>query len=242
MAQDVARTEEKPAVHPVDQVLPVPKLAIYGFQHVLAFYAGAVIVPILLATAIDLTPEQLGVSDQRRPVHLRDRLDHPDHRVLEDRGPTAAPAGRDLRRGLADDQHRARRGWWSPRATGDLRCRHHRRNRHLPGRSVLRQPHPAVPAGRHRHGHHDHRCGPALGGGPGRRRRRCQPGRRTFGDLDNLALAGFTLVFILALYRFFRGFVATIAVLIGLVVGTAVGAIFGFTDFSRVGETPTCSA
>ena len=26
----------------------------------------------------------------------------------------------------------------------------------------------------------------------------------TFGDLDNLALAGFTLVFILALYRFFR--------------------------------------
>ena len=61
----------------------------------------------------------------------------------------------------------------------------------------------------------------------------------TFGDLDNLALAGFTLVFILALYRFFRGFVATIAVLIGLVVGTAVGAIFGFTDFSRVGEADT---
>ena len=37
----------------------MPKLAVYGFQHVLAFYAGAVIVPILLASAIDLTPEQL---------------------------------------------------------------------------------------------------------------------------------------------------------------------------------------
>ncbi len=59
MAQEVAQTEEKPAVHPVDQILPVPKLAIYGFQHVLAFYAGAVIVPILLATQIGLTPEQL---------------------------------------------------------------------------------------------------------------------------------------------------------------------------------------
>ena len=59
MAQDVARTEERPAVHPVDQILPVPQLAVYGFQHVLAFYAGAVIVPILLATAIGLTPEQL---------------------------------------------------------------------------------------------------------------------------------------------------------------------------------------
>ena len=52
MAQDVAQTEEKPAVrHPVDQLLPVPKLAVYGFQHVLAFYAGAVIVPILLGSA-----------------------------------------------------------------------------------------------------------------------------------------------------------------------------------------------
>ncbi len=45
--------------HPVDEVLPAGKLAIYGFQHVLAFYAGAVIVPILLAGAIGLTPEQL---------------------------------------------------------------------------------------------------------------------------------------------------------------------------------------
>ena len=45
--------------HPVDEVLPVPKLAIYGFQHVLAFYAGAVIVPILLANSIGLSTEQL---------------------------------------------------------------------------------------------------------------------------------------------------------------------------------------
>src|SRR4029077_2739290 len=60
MAQDVPQVEKKPAVHPVDQVLPVPKLAVYGFQHVLAFYAGAVIVPILLGSAIKLTPEQLG--------------------------------------------------------------------------------------------------------------------------------------------------------------------------------------
>ena len=39
----------RPCKHPVDQVLPVRKLAVYGIQHVLAFYAGAVIVPILLA-------------------------------------------------------------------------------------------------------------------------------------------------------------------------------------------------
>src|SRR5215467_13878993 len=45
--------------HPVDEVLPAGKLAVYGAQHVLAFYAGAVIVPILLASAIHLTTTQL---------------------------------------------------------------------------------------------------------------------------------------------------------------------------------------
>lgn len=45
--------------HPVDEVLPVPKLALYGFQHVVAFYAGAVLVPIIIAGAIDLPQEQL---------------------------------------------------------------------------------------------------------------------------------------------------------------------------------------
>lgn len=45
--------------HPVDEVLPASQLLVYGFQHVLAFYAGAVIVPILLAGAIGLTTEQL---------------------------------------------------------------------------------------------------------------------------------------------------------------------------------------
>lgn len=46
-------------VHPVDEVLPLPKLATYGFQHVVAFYAGAVLVPILIASAIDLPGEDL---------------------------------------------------------------------------------------------------------------------------------------------------------------------------------------
>src|SRR5690349_13553001 len=53
------RERAKSIKHPVDQILPVPKLAVYGLQHVLAFYAGAVIVPILLASAIGLTDLQL---------------------------------------------------------------------------------------------------------------------------------------------------------------------------------------
>jgi len=44
---------------PVDEVLPAGKLAVYGFQHVLAFYAGAVLVPIIVAGALHLGHAEL---------------------------------------------------------------------------------------------------------------------------------------------------------------------------------------
>lgn len=45
--------------HPVNVVPPAPKLAILGAQHVLAFYAGAVVVPLVLGSAIGLSPHDL---------------------------------------------------------------------------------------------------------------------------------------------------------------------------------------
>src|ERR1700709_1404201 len=59
MSTATAPTTKKRYKHPVDEVLAPQKLAIYGFQHVMAFYAGAVIVPILLAGAIGLNQVQL---------------------------------------------------------------------------------------------------------------------------------------------------------------------------------------
>jgi OHCU decarboxylase len=58
-ATPAAPTRSRRIKHPVDEVLPPQKLAVYGIQHLLAFYAGAVIVPILLAGAIGLSDEQL---------------------------------------------------------------------------------------------------------------------------------------------------------------------------------------
>ncbi|MEV7415405.1 nucleobase:cation symporter-2 family protein [Streptomyces sp. NPDC089919] len=46
-------------VHPVDEVPPLPRLALYGFQHVLAFYAGAVLVPVLLGNSLGLSRQEL---------------------------------------------------------------------------------------------------------------------------------------------------------------------------------------
>jgi uric acid transporter len=50
-----------PTVHPVDEVLPVPRLAALGLQHVLVMYAGAVAVPLIVGRALKLTPEQVAL-------------------------------------------------------------------------------------------------------------------------------------------------------------------------------------
>ena len=46
-------------VHPVDEILPVPKLLTLGLQHVLVMYAGAVAVPLILGRALKLAPEDV---------------------------------------------------------------------------------------------------------------------------------------------------------------------------------------
>lgn len=49
------RAASSPApIHPVDQVPPVGKLTVLGIQHVLAFYAGAVVVPLVIASGLGL--------------------------------------------------------------------------------------------------------------------------------------------------------------------------------------------
>jgi uric acid transporter len=48
-------------VHPVDEVLPAPRLAALGLQHVLVMYAGAVAVPLIVGRALKLTPEQVAL-------------------------------------------------------------------------------------------------------------------------------------------------------------------------------------
>jgi uric acid transporter len=45
--------------HPVDEVLPVPKLLTLGLQHVLVMYAGAVAVPLILGRALKMSPEDV---------------------------------------------------------------------------------------------------------------------------------------------------------------------------------------
>jgi uric acid transporter len=45
-------------INSVDEMLPPPRLAVLGLQHVLVMYAGAVAVPLILAGAAGLPPDQ----------------------------------------------------------------------------------------------------------------------------------------------------------------------------------------
>jgi NCS2 family nucleobase:cation symporter-2 len=46
-------------VHPVDEVLPIPRLLALGLQHVLVMYAGAVAVPLIIGRALKLPAEDV---------------------------------------------------------------------------------------------------------------------------------------------------------------------------------------
>ena len=46
-------------VHPVDEILPMPRLLTLGFQHVLVMYAGAIAVPLIVGRALGLEPHDV---------------------------------------------------------------------------------------------------------------------------------------------------------------------------------------
>ena len=46
-------------VHPVDEMLPLPRLAALGMQHVLVMYAGAIAVPLIIGRALNLSPQEV---------------------------------------------------------------------------------------------------------------------------------------------------------------------------------------
>jgi xanthine permease len=61
-------------------------------------------------------------------------------------------------------------------------------------------------------------------------------GAKDFGDPANLAIVALVLAAILVVSKLFEGFVANIAVLIGLVVGFAAALAFGMVEFGGVRE------
>lgn len=231
----VAKVDDRPkSRHPVDEVLPVPKLALYGFQHVLAFYAGAVLVPILLAGAIGLNQQQL--------IHLinADLFTCGIASIIQAagfwkigvrlpliQGVTFTAVSPMIAIGLAagDGTQGLLTIYGATIVAGIFTFLV------APYFSKLIRFFPPVVTGSI-----ITIIGVALLPVAALDVVNSVPGQKAVAGKD-LAYALGTLALIVLIQRFFRGFMATVAVLIGLVAGTVVAFMFGDTNFDNVASS-----
>ncbi|MEH7505917.1 nucleobase:cation symporter-2 family protein [Neobacillus drentensis] len=61
-------------------------------------------------------------------------------------------------------------------------------------------------------------------------------GSPDFGSISNISLAFGTLLFIILLYRFTKGFIRSISILLGLAAGTIVASFMGKVNFTAVAD------
>ncbi|MFJ3662659.1 nucleobase:cation symporter-2 family protein [Streptomyces sp. NPDC090119] len=217
--------------HPVDEIPPVRQLAAFGLQHVLAMYAGAVAVPLIVGGALRLSPADLaylitadllvcGVATLiqcvgcwrfgvRLPIMQGCTFAAVSPMVLigTTGGGGGLPAiyGSVIVGGLAIMLLAPVFGrllrFFPPLVTGTVIL--------IIGVSLL----PVA--------------GNWAAGGVG---------AKDFGAPRNLALAAFVLAVVLGVQRFAPAFLARVAVLTGIVVGLAVAVPLGFTDFGGVAD------
>ncbi|MFG3094439.1 nucleobase:cation symporter-2 family protein [Streptomyces sp. NPDC048202] len=215
--------------HPVDEIPPVRQLAAFGLQHVLAMYAGAVAVPLIVGGALRLSPADLaylitadllvcGVATLiqcvgfwrfgvRLPIMQGCTFAAVSPMVLIGTTGGGLPAiyGSVIVAGLAIVLLAPVFGrllrFFPPLVTGTVIL--------IIGVSLL----PVA--------------GNWAAGGVG---------AKDFGAPRNLALAAFVLAVVLGVQRFAPPFLARVAVLTGIVVGLAVAVPLGFTDFGGVAD------
>ncbi|WP_425806867.1 nucleobase:cation symporter-2 family protein [Desulfitobacterium sp. Sab5] len=216
------------AKHPVDEILPGGKLFLYGLQHVLAMYAGAVAVPLIIAAAAGLTKAQtaflinadlftcglatllqtLGIWKLgiRLPVIQGVTFAAVTPMVMMAKsGGMMTIFGSVIVAGfvtfiIAPFFSKLLR-FFPPVVTGSVIT--------VIGVSLL-------PVG----------VNWAAGG----------VGSKDYGSLTFLAVAGIVLISILLINKYFKGFIANIAVLLGLMIGMIVAMPLGLVSFSGVRE------
>ncbi|MGP3984962.1 nucleobase:cation symporter-2 family protein [Streptomyces sp. KR80] len=229
MSTAVRRSLPPGSGHPVDEVPPAAQLGAFGLQHVLAMYAGAVAVPLIVGGAMKLPPADLaylinadlllcGIATilqcagwwrfgVRLPIMQGCTFAAVSPMVLigTEGGGLTAIYGAVIVSGLAMILLAPVFGrllrFFPPLVTGTVIL--------IIGLSLL----PVA--------------GNWAAGGVG---------SPDFGAPKNLALAAGVLVAVLAVQRFAPGFVGRVAVLVGIVAGTAVAVPLGYTDFHGVGE------
>ncbi len=217
-------------VHPVDEILPVGKMFTFGLQHVLAMYTGAVAVPLILSGALGLTLEQTiklinadlftcGIATLLQTLGFIPGVGAKIPMIQGVTFTAVAPMimiGQDF--GLqgiygsiivAGILTFLAAGWFSKLI------------RFFPpvvtGTIVTTIGIILMPVA----------VNWSAGG----------YGAEDYGSLENLSLAAITLILVLLVYRFGKGYISNISVLLGLIGGTLIAMAVGAADFSQVGKS-----
>jgi xanthine permease len=211
----------------VNEVLPAGQLFTLGLQHVLAMYAGAVAVPLVIGGAIGLTPAQLallvaadlftcGIATLLQAVGL---WSFAGIRLPAILGCTFAAVGPLIIIGKSYGMDTAYGAIIAAAILVILIAPLYGKIlRFFPtvvtGTVVTIIGLTLVNVGI-----------TSIGGGDG---------AKDFGDLRNLGLALFVMIVILISNKFFKGFMQAISVLNGIIVGTIVAAFMGMVSFQEV--------
>jgi xanthine permease len=219
-------------VHPVDEVLPLPRMALFGLQHVLSMYAGVIAVPLILGTALELPVSDVtflisaGLLISGAATLLQALgVWKIGARLPIVQGTSFAAVATMLAIGTSEGGTAGLRTVFGAvivagAAAFLLAPVFTRLLRFFPpvvtgvvitviGVSLL----PVAVRW-------------ASGGA----------GSEDFGAPRNIALAGITLLIIIVIYRFLPGFFSRVAILLGLVLGTLVAIPLGATDLGRITE------
>jgi uric acid transporter len=220
-------------MRPVDEKLPAPRLAALGLQHVLVMYAGAVAVPLIIGRALKLPPEQVAflISADLFVCGLVTLIQSVGLPGLGIRlpvmmGVTFAAVG--PMTAMAANPSIGLLGIYgaviAAGVVGILLA---------PFMSRLLPLFPPVVTGTIITviGISLMRIGINWAGGG-------LPTSPTFGAPFNLGMSLFVLLVILAVTRFGRGFVANVAVLLGIVAGCILAALLGEMSFAKVDAAP----
>jgi xanthine permease len=219
--------------HPVDEVLPVPQMLLYGLQHVLSMYAGVVAVPLIVGSALHLSGSQTtylvsagllmsGLATLLQTVGVwRIGARQP---IVQ--GTSFAAVSTILAIGTAQGGGEAglRAVFGALLIAGALGFLV------APVFTQLLRFFPEVVTGTVITIIGVSLLPVALNWAAG------GTGAKDFGAPKNLLLALLTVVLIVVIYRFLPGFLSRVAILVGLVLGTIVAIPFGATDFSRISD------
>lgn len=216
-------------VHPVDEILPLRQLASFGLQHVLVMYAGAVAVPLILGSALGLSAAQVvmlinanlltsGVATMIQCLGFRNF----GARLPMIQGCSFIALAPMI---MIGKQYGLTTVFGAVISAGAatiaLAPVFSRLLRFFPpvvlGSLITIIGISLMPA-----------AAIWLGGG--------NPQAADFGSLPNLLLGAATIAITLFIYARFRGLVGNLAVLLGLVAGTAIAMACGLTDFAHVGK------